>query len=552
MAFTERQRSELQLAKGRTEEGYKLISQHPEWGSLVMNVVWTKLSRGEPVDDFIKYAKVTGKDDEGLIGNTNLIFSYRDLTEMESDEKSPLFGDPIYEAIGYLSSHPDVSVNKLLFEVIRRVYMPKHSTGRVKLIECLINSNELATAVMSEGIKESEGIYTKVIETAGYHMPKDSQRNILGDPFMNSEWNSRSVLLAMDDMNIRGQQLIYAFEYYDKDIHSLVTGLLNRDLKMVEYINYKIQSTGYHLEGSMPIMPKATSSGASFTEGMGFNPPEILMISSDEEYSEVNRVSVDYSTRSIDSTTSLEEGLNILHALGFKDVWKSKLQNISGQKVDIWGDVNYYLILQNPDNGSICEINSATDKSMTHGGIEIMVPFKTDMSVSLKYLGAVEINVVDGKEDYSVGRIQSNGFDDIASIYREFVKAVECEKDTTVLGYGTWNEMPIPKMYDFEHDTYSHKEWKYPQLENFCSQNGLYNLSSICNCLSLEQFLKQIPKKFWWLYAPFVQDRYTKAMDYCHFQINIESTTVYFGVAVNMLDLSDSEIEKYMGVQRNL
>lgn len=515
--FTEEQKSELELPKKHT--------------------------KGESIEDFLTYLSVSGKDNNRL-----LLYAYSSIQRIKGDDKNPLISSPIYTSISYLSRNPETSKNKLLFEVLRRSFLPKPNTGRVKASECILNNDDLSCALITEGIPEAEEIYHKAklasMETNSLNNT-GTGRNILGNSF-DRGWKAHSFLLGLDDMNIRGQQLVYALEYFDGDIPSMVVGVTNRDTQMVEYINYRIHDTNYHIEGALSIMPKAVSGGASSTEGYDFAPPIDCMISPSDNIKKVGKKTVDYSSRSILFPTTLEEGLKILDALGFKLVWKSNLISINDFKKDLFGKDNYFIILVNPNNGSICKISSATDDCILNGGMDILVPFKDTGDSFFSYFGEVETNRIEGREGYCVGRIHSSGgSDDIIDIYKRFTRDVECVKDSDILGYGSWNQIPILKKYDFEHDSYNHRECKDKLLEMLISQNSLYGLSDICNCLEMDRSVASIPKEFRSLYSSFLKNKYRLTMEYVHFSIHVESSTLYFGTAFNMLNIPDSEIEKY-------
>lgn len=533
-AFTEKQLKQLYMAKSYTSKGYEAIKSHPEWSYLAMNFVWNKIARGEEdsLKDFISYLNVSGLDKEGKLGG-DLLFAYSTIANIKGDERNQLIGNPINIAIAYLTRHPDCSdKTELLYNVLKRCFILRETTDRVKLSQCIESNSDLCTALMSEAVPEAKVIYeSMMLESTNLNPMK------------------LSPLYALDDMNIRGKQIVYAYEYCDSSLSDFINSVYNRDGKMIGYVNYKIKSNGDYIKGKRKTVPKAVHGEASFTGGIGFEKPKPCIIMPYEEYTPVEKKTISYSTREITQSTSESEGIRILKSLGFEPVYMKNQVDIHGKPVtDIGNNTpTTYYILHNPETGAICNISAVLPNHLLYGGMDIMVPYKGNSFIS-SFLSSVEMNRIDSNKEYSVGRI--NGGENPVSTYKSFIEQVDCVNDTTILGYNGHNGIPIPDYYDFAGDDAGH-DYVHANVENMCGNcNSVWSFARILNCLSIDTLVSKMPEEKQFIYKPFLADRYKWSVNYCYMTLNPESSAVYLGTASLMLGVPKSELDKYAEVMK--
>ena len=205
------------------------------------------------------------------------------------------------------------------------------------------------------------------------------------------------------------------------------------------------------------------------------------------------------------------------------------------------------MILHNPETGAIAHADSATVEHFKYDRFDILVPYKdTDRSF---FMGSVEQNVIEGlnhsRNDKSlwVGRITS---DNIIEGYKDFISSVSCIKDTTVLGYNTWNGIPIPLTYG---NVYPPRDYNYKHRSVKFLVNGdstcTHSLVSFANLLNVENKIKAIPDSSRWIYKPFLDNKYKWVLSSGYFTNSVETNSLLLGVLFNIYDISDSEIQKY-------
>lgn len=179
-----------------------------------------------------------------------------------------------------------------------------------------------------------------------------------------------NTLLAYDDMNIRGVQLMYAADYVDRDFQKLAKLIQRRDSTLLEYINKR------SAEDITDVNPKVTqhyvavSGGASATEMSTFgnlNRMDVVMdVISAGQYlmSEVEPLKMDYASMDIVDGTDPELAVRIAQAHGFELV-------MSNSYKDKWSAGNTRYIFYNKETKDFLVATSNT-KSITYGGCRIL------------------------------------------------------------------------------------------------------------------------------------------------------------------------------------
>lgn len=183
-----------------------------------------------------------------------------------------------------------------------------------------------------------------------------------------------NIVLALDDMNIRGQQVIDALDYCDGDSQKLVNLITDRDSDLCAYINKKTAER-FRASAKPAKAYVAVTGGASFTEGY-LNLREIDLIMDDGNvdkflHSDVSKQTADYSKMDIISGTTLDAGIKIAEAHGFELVFKQPV--IKGNSDECLDE--YQILMINPKTLDILE-SHAKDDDMCYGGCRIIAASK--------------------------------------------------------------------------------------------------------------------------------------------------------------------------------
>ena len=544
--FTEEQIKEIKLAKEMGDaKGVEVISQHPEWSPLLMNFVWNRIKDDKYFDRLVEYANATGKDSSGLVGKSHLLMTFPVIEKMNSEATL----DTIRVAIEVLNKNNNISENQLIWECIRECYLAKESTRRVKLTGYLADDFRVTKALLSEGDDTIGDLLDNIRYGASDVLGKTKEMESIFGGHLIPGFN---ICLGLDDMNIRGQQIKWGYEYCDESFDSFVLSVKSRDQKMVDYINQRSAEDGKNNQSL--YAPKAVTSGASFTEGIGFDSPISCIINATDYDSYIeNSVPikrVDYGTREIRRTTTTKEALKILEALGFKVIYNETKLDLLGKEFGGFSDEETRcIIMHNPETGAIMHADSASATTFRYGGCNILVPYRDYGMSTLRY--GVEQNVIEDingvRSDNSlwVGRVTAE--DNFIEEYKNFVSSVSLVKDTTVLGYNTWNGIPIPLTYDTIYPPRDH-QYKHKSIEYlFIGGAGMspHTLMSFANLLNVEEKIKLMPKDSQWVYKPFLDNKYKWILNSGYFTNSIQDNSIILGVLFNILNIPDSEIEKY-------
>lgn len=246
----------------------------------------------------------------------------------------------------------------------------KNKGFRTSINKAADNISEL-NFMLAEGNVRAFQIITEIDTMAQGIFKEQVIPEIFGGHFM----PALNTKLGMDDMNIRGQQLVYAEEYCDGDIPKLCRYLQQRNDSMVSYINKKTAQDFENDRYDFYVMrrfPIAVSGGASSTSEFEFSETFSLMMNREnyKEFleSEVEKEKIDYSSMDITSGTPKDTALKIAEAHGFE--LQARINIISGY------DRNFeHILMLNTETGDILEAG-ALDDDFCYGGCSVLAPRK--------------------------------------------------------------------------------------------------------------------------------------------------------------------------------
>lgn len=313
--FDEQQVDQLLLAE---QEGVPNTEcrKHNEWGPTLMNYCWNREKEGKPIDVVYKVA------DYLKLFPTDKKYLYDDMNTISYGIKAFECGR---QPIDPLSLTADRSFDKDMFKFVSvRDAMimngdPVLWSGRISMNNTGMFND---TIVMGEGIPKAVEIASQLQSWAINKRRKSSEYGDFNPEaqLANNIWNSASILLRLDDMNIRGYQLLYAMEYTDGSIEKLyeILDAGRTSSQLVDYIN--MRSAKDYLAGDVTHNQVAVDSLASFcydrTDFFVANDRLTLNLDplSAEQYAklDIQPIKTDWASLDICNTVDLESHLGCI------------------------------------------------------------------------------------------------------------------------------------------------------------------------------------------------------------------------------------------------
>ena len=530
--------------------GRSLCQSHPDWSPFFMRDIGLIIDHPEtngniPYTKFYKFAEAFGTrgadteapDKIGGYGVRDLFYAmvhhcpeWIDRTQAMAER----FPDDNIAMIVCKTFDPIADYDVLH---IKDGYKPMRSK-----LKCP-DSDVLLKAQMTEGDEEAAKIYDLLQYTA-HDIAKESARawketGVIGSHLM----VGRMDVLSLDDMNIRGKQIVHAFDYCDKDIRTFENCVNRRDPNMVMYVNQEMAKSGGQ------FIPQASSGGASFLE----TPPVMGPFFKETFDADMKPLEVPYVRREIYTHTPYDEAIKILEANGFEKVFD--------RPVDVKCPVEPWtkdkevrnVIMHDPSTGAMLKAEARvtdSDDTFCYGGCDIVM-FTHDKSGGSPSRWGLDFqrNYVRDKNDeptiavstitYHDGRMM----DDYQTVKAIEVPAVD---DLKSVPYCKMEGFPIPTLRNYEIEMRSQTHTGSEEAKRYLQTDDiLYGIQRIADCLNLEKAMRFVPEEKRALYKPFLDDKYNKTIDSTYFTNNPEKSSLAMGVAVRLTGIPKSEVDKY-------
>lgn len=516
--LSEDQQREVDLARKMiNEDAARLLMGNEDWSPVLMNYIWNSMKSGEDYSKLIKFTESFGRDEDGKIGIWNSMVLY---SAMKKVFKTENFTDALdYASELRRQSGLNLSDNAILWNCIDKFMKKEKRSGRIALSDYFLNFCTSAVyALMSEGLDDVRELLEKLSLIS---------KRMYEDCF--------AVFVGLDERNIRGRQVMWGYEYCDRDLTTFVKYLESGSQEFLDYINVK--ASMYYKS----FVPKAVSSkGTSLEEHLQMTPEEIKNFSS----MDIKSAEVSYSTRDIFNGITIDEAIKILEGHGFELVYRGKITVLLDNFTD---DDSENMIFYNKVTKAFACFYGAREYNSCYGGFDIIVPMKCYFSpVGDKNIFDYEINLAyeyENGEKVFVNRIVA---DLKMRAYRELVEVSSVVDDLTKLGYNLHNGIPLPSLYKAYDSGYS-RSFKDRNIETYCLLNRSYHffLYNFLNTLTAPSLIKGMEDKFQFIYEPYLRDIYTKALEVSYFTNDVKGNSVMAGVAFNVLGIPDNEIDRY-------
>lgn len=364
MAFNASQQAQLDLALEHGVKNSECLC-HPEWSPTLMNLCWNREKNGDPVRPAVQAGEWLRRNlpmhGDIVEDDFRIVMHVFGAFDSESEPAAPVF-------------KPDGSLDMdmYLFRIARRELFWRGASrlwsGRVS-----INDSDLLSlpVVMGEGLRQARDIASQLQSWAADKAESKPSRDPM-DQISNRQMSMLTVLLSLDDMNIRGYQIPYALEYAGGSTEILY-GLLDggRSEDLCSYVN--MRSAKDYLAGDLAHNQAAVPSGASFChDGLlscfALDRSSLnLTPASAQEFAGngAKPLNVDWSKLDIMSGLDLAQAEKILDARGFRLVRKvERKDRYDGAPV-------YGMIWYNPEYRDYVSAPSAREDNACYGGMDL-------------------------------------------------------------------------------------------------------------------------------------------------------------------------------------
>lgn len=367
------------------------IINHPEWSPTYMNFVWNKEKVNGAgfvyiVADWISENGANNGDTKYKVDMDSITLSYLfQAVENGIDINS----------IEVPKSDNDIDWEVLKFNISRAALLSYPETEKLISGRVTVTKTDSFNdcIIMGEGYKKAKEVVKQAKSIFANNYVKHQE---FDDPFVgmaNRGFNLMLPVLTLDEMNIRGVQIIDAANFFDGSIERLVQVIMGRDesgLKsdLVKYVN-KCAAERYKETGEPQYL--AVTDGASFDKESSFMPRNADAYScrymigalNYEDYlnSDVSVSSVDYSSLDIISDVNYDTCLKIMEAHGFELVKEF-------ERSDVFNEQRKYLLFFNSEIGIFAYGSSASDDNVCYGGFSMTVYFDGSSRSSLRHTGS--------------------------------------------------------------------------------------------------------------------------------------------------------------------
>lgn len=350
-------------------------------------------------------------------------------------------------------------------------------------------------------------------------------------------------LLGLDDMNIRGDQLVSAYGYCDNDMATLLSCIKQRDARMVDYVN---QQTASHPVKGLVGSPLAVTHGASFDGNsalLQYEQASLFM-------KNIEPLKVDYAVREIHSGTSYDDAMKVLEANGF--------EKVLDRPIDVKCDAPWTkdkavrcVIMHDPKTNAMLKAgayqNGDEDKFCYSGcDMTVFTRMPSGEAPSRHLLDDYQRNYVKGTDGNLVASTQLTYQGHMIRNYRN-IKDTEVDASAVVENpFVGFEHYPLPKLRDYHTEMISQTHTGSQAVRNYLNDGDIpYHIQSVMDCLNLEKALEYMPEDKRGLYKSFLDDKYNRTIKYSYFSNFPAKNSVAMGVAFRLAGTPKSEIDKY-------
>jgi len=531
---TQEQLQQKEIIKEAKMNGFDtmMLEQHMDWHPHFMAFYHYLQKEGKEsianqLADILSSYKSTEDEKYGYIGiNAGIVYS---LYEILNNDLYDKFQMPIRN--GYIDE------DALEYEVVqlKTEYVDKKSrliTGRFPLAENLIDIQ----IQMAEGEKEIFDILDTITSAAVKIFESKDYMNDALDQIRHNSSSMLNVFLSLDDMNIRGYQIKYAYDFCEGDAELLLNKIKNRDKELVAYVNHRTAQSILDKERQTGAI--AREHGASFTNATYLSPVFgekyskgnwIMTIIDADDYILENpqTLSLNLNNMGIYDSTPLNLGLEILEHRGFRIFFEKDTQ-----------DDKKSILMCSPKNMDVVHIIGAKKNNINYAGIDI-IAFRN---------GENSIHCTSSPLTYNddfIGRKYEISGDGMLKDYSRIVNMTPI-----ALSKIDFSHYPLPRYLSY-YDIYNNFNKvleKAPRLVGYLSDTlASYNIVQNINHIIASFDKNSFNTKVCPIYEQLETNRYHMLTNILSpiSLYDVHSNFILFRLAAAYLHLPDEHIEKY-------
>lgn len=360
--FDDYQLSQFLIAEQNYGNMDSEIKNHPEWSGTFMNFYLNSEGKGEDcsayfiVAQWLSESKLPGDAKKGTIGNDMNILS--DAINLARKGVSLPKELPMKDG--------EVDEFMLRWVLMQMLY---NTDGRERLKSGRYAYGDHVGMLddgvfFSEGIKEADDALTELCRTCSHYTEQQSPDG--------NAYAYLAMKLALDDMNIRGQQILDAVEYAGnvQELYRLLNRPLPESTRAPEIAKYVNRKAAERIrDGKSKAEPVAVDGGASFDKA--FTPvlqchnPELAAkhyrmteIDYEQYLAGIKKLDEDYKNIDVINGTNLNLALRACQARGFEMVRMGGVRDDGSRGILLW----------NPVTGAFVTFDSAQEDNACYGG----------------------------------------------------------------------------------------------------------------------------------------------------------------------------------------
>lgn len=455
MTFDDYQLQQFTIFESEYKRVDTEIRKHPEWHGNFMSFFLHAEGKGEDLRPYYEVADWLSKNQMPSDANTGKIGA--SITILQHLLNIAKMGKPLPKELP-LADDGTVDEFMLNWKLIEKSYEykghPKLISGRLCIYDVGLFDEDF---FYSEGNRKVHDILNQLGDASSHKYNRQFSASEPEAAMAENWWAHNSIKHALDDMNIRGVQVLDALEYVGGSVQKLQEHLHQPlpmdtiDENIAKYCNMK---------AAQRIRDKVTKSefiavhgGASFDkEDMstscmtGYRNPDLIpyrykmsVLNYKEYLIDMEPLTEDWSKVDIIQGTDFDTAMKAAESRGFKMIRRTNERAR-------FGDKSFSVLMYNPQTGAFLSAPSARLNDINYGGCNIDL-WESTKSIPFEMLMHGSSGCVFHYQDVCWHNITAS--DGLFSQYDNVVEYLDASSiDWNKLGFAGSDTIPVPTYFD--------------------------------------------------------------------------------------------------------